>query len=202
MPMIVSLCGTPGVGKTTTAALLRDRGIEVISEKETIKEMGLYEEYDITNDEYIVDLSVVREGLTHLVGRIKGDAVIEGHLSYLAPSDLMIIMRLDPSLLSKRLNERGYSVEKVKENIEAEALGYLLTKALEEEDRVNGNGDRTGVGKVGRVVVERDVTGLSPEDIAAWIIEMMEAEREKRLSTILHYRPGKVDWLEEWAKWF
>ncbi len=49
--MIVSLCGTPGVGKTTTASRLSDLGIEVLSEKEAIKEMGLYEEYDIKNDE-------------------------------------------------------------------------------------------------------------------------------------------------------
>ncbi len=145
---------------------------------------------------------MVREGLTHLSENIKGDAVIEGHLSYLAPSDLMIIIRLDPSILRKRLNERGYSDEKVKENIEAEALGYLLTKAWEEEDRANSESDWTALDKGGRVVLERDVSGLSSEDIADWIIEMIKAAREKRLSTLLHYRPGKVDWLEECAEWF
>lgn len=200
--MLVSLCGTPGVGKTSTARQLIKHGIEVLSERELIEKMELYESYDKENDEFIVNPDVLRRGWRSLKGTICGDTVIEGHMSYLAPSNLTLVLRVRPSIVKNRLVERDYREEKIRENVEAEALGYLLIMAWEEEDRANDGGDWTFLEGGGKVVLEKDVTDLSPEEIAEWVLEMMDAAREKRLSPLLRYRPGKVDWLEECAEWF
>jgi adenylate kinase len=49
--------------------------------------------------------------------------VIDGHLSHLLPVEAIIILRCHPEVLRKRLEERGYSPEKVQANVEIELLG-------------------------------------------------------------------------------
>jgi broad-specificity NMP kinase len=177
-------------------------GIAVLSERKLIEDMGLYDSYDEENDEFIVDPDVLRRGWNGLKETMSGDTILEGHMSYLAPSDLTLILRVRPSIVKNRLEERDYRIEKVRENVEAEALGYLLIMAREEEDRANEGGDWTLLNDGSRIVLENNVTDLSPKEVANWVLEMMRAVREKRLSSILRYRPGNIDWLEECAEWF
>jgi adenylate kinase len=200
--MLVSLCGTPGVGKTTVACELKRRGLHILSEREVVEDLKLFDSYDPESDEYVVDPSILGEGLACIREKLDTDTVIEGHLSYLAPSDLTVILRVHPRILKERLDGRDYPDSKVRDNTEAEMLGYILIKAWEEEDAANENGDWTELKPGGRIVLERDVTGMPPVEVADWIVGMIEAFREKKLSTLLHFRPGKVDWLEECAEWF
>ncbi len=121
--MMTALTGTPGTGKSTIASILKARGMEVLSQKET---MGPYllehdteRDTDIIDDEAWVDAFVPVEG------------IIEGHLTHLLPADRVVVLRCRPDILAARLRGRGYADEKVQENAEAEALDAILIEALE-----------------------------------------------------------------------
>ncbi|GAB7014753.1 adenylate kinase family protein [Methanogenium cariaci] len=120
---MTALTGTPGTGKTTIAALLTARNMQVVSQKETmapyILEHDAERDTDIIDDEAWVDAFVPVEG------------IIEGHLTHLLPADRVVVLRCRPDILATRLRARGYAEEKVQENAEAEALDSILIEALE-----------------------------------------------------------------------
>ena len=121
--MMTALTGTPGTGKSTIASILKARGMQVISQKETMTpyllEHDTERDTDIIDDEAWVDNFVPVEG------------IIEGHLTHLLPADRVVILRCRPDILAARLRDRGYRDEKVQENAEAEALDCALIEALE-----------------------------------------------------------------------
>lgn len=82
-----------------------------------------------------------------------------------------IVLRLDPSALRLRLEERGYSQEKIRENLEAEALDVILVEAVELCERVD----------------EIDTTGRSPLEVTNLVSRIIEGK--------LVLPPGQVDWL-------
>ena len=58
--------------------------------------------------------------------------IFEGHLSHLCDgADKVIVLRVRPEILEKRLAERDYSQSKIRENLEAEALGVCSAEAFE-----------------------------------------------------------------------
>jgi len=66
-------------------------------------------------------------------------AIVEGHLSHLCDIEnininfdfKVIVLRLNPDILQKRLFSRNYSENKIYENLEAEALGVCSVEAYE-----------------------------------------------------------------------
>ena len=86
--------------------------------------------------------------------------ILEGHFSHHF-ADWSIVLRLLPSELEARLEARGYSAEKIRENLEAEALDVILVEAVEICSRVDEidttgrapsrwrTGDRNNQGKAG-----------------------------------------------------
>jgi len=56
---------------------------------------------------------------------------IEGHLSHRVDLDYCIVLRTRPEVLEKRLKKRGYSEEKIRENVEAEAMDVILSEAYQ-----------------------------------------------------------------------
>jgi adenylate kinase len=54
------------------------------------------------------------------------DCIFETHLiEYCPKSDIIIILRTQPSILKKRLLKRNYSAQKVRDNLEVEILDYF-----------------------------------------------------------------------------
>ena len=51
--------------------------------------------------------------------------------------DKVIVLRCDPQVLEKRLESRNYSKNKVRENLEAEAIGVIYSEAIEIIDKTN-----------------------------------------------------------------
>ncbi len=82
-------------------------------------------------------------------------------------------MRLAPSLLKSRLEARGYSAEKIRENLEAEALDVILVEAVEFCDRVD----------------EIDTTGKSTPEVAELVARIIQGR--------LKLPAGQVNWLDE-----
>ena len=166
--MIIAVTGTPGVGKTTVSKLLAQKlGYEYVSLKDYAMEKGIGE---MKGDELEVE---VDELAYNFERDFKGkNVVVDGHLSHFLNADLVVVLRAHPKLIGERLTERGYSREKVGENVEAELVDVILVEALEENENV----------------VEVDTTGKTPEKVVNEILELIEKGVRRRV--------GVVDWSE------
>ncbi len=200
--MIISLCGTPGVGKTTISNLLSKDGFKLLSLKKMIEENELYVEKDHGTSEMIVEVKDIQRALEIELKGAVDDIVVDGHLSYLSPCDLCIVLRLDPNQIGERIGKRGYSEEKVRENMEAEAVGTILIEALEQENMKTPGQNWEDLVPGGGAVFEVDTTGKKPEILYKEIESIISSYQGKRLNELSQYRPGSVDWLEVAAGWY
>jgi adenylate kinase len=164
--MQIALTGTPGTGKTTVAALLHYRILDINSLVRAGMNLGL----DPKRGCLEADMDALAGHLASLDSN--EPMILEGHFSHHF-ADWAIVLRLSPAALRPRLEARGYSQAKIKENLEAEALDVILVEAAEMCQRVD----------------EIDTTGRSANEVAAMIENIIEGR--------LHLPPGQVDWLEE-----
>ena len=79
-----------------------------------------------------------------------------------------------------RLETRGYSEEKIKENVEAEALDVILVEAFEWCEEV----------------FEINTTGKSIEEAGQDIEKIIEHILNGSEEELLEYRPGSIDWID------
>ena len=116
-----ALTGTPGTGKTSISKLLDQKVIALSDYYEGTSE-GKTE-----SGEWIIDIDKIKKNI-----KITENSILEGHFAHEFDNiDQIIVLRCDPKILVERLNERGYSKEKVRENLEAEAIGTIYSESLE-----------------------------------------------------------------------
>jgi len=181
--MIIALTGTPGTGKSAVAALLSDEhGYRVVDVNETARESGCVLGHDSERDSDIVDIDALRDILVD-ISDADGDVVLEGHLSHHLKVDMVVILRCRPTELVNRLEEKGFSPKKTRENLEAEVVDVVLVESV----------DAHGT----NVVFEIDTTFKTPHQTAVEVKELVEDESGSRQS----HRPGKVNWLAEGWDW-
>ncbi|MCX6680584.1 MAG: adenylate kinase family protein [Methanothrix sp.] len=164
--MQIALTGTPGTGKTTIAALLPYNVIDI----NALVKGGMNFGKDPVRGCLEADMDALAK---HLV-RLDSDEtlILEGHFSHHF-ADWSIVLRLSPAALKSRLEARGYSAEKIRENLEAEALDVILVEAVEFCDRVD----------------EIDTTGKSPPEVAELVARIIQGR--------LKLPAGQVNWLDE-----
>ncbi len=166
--MIIAVTGTPGVGKTTVSKLLaRKLGYEYVSLRHYVMERGIGE---MKGDELEVEVDELAYNFERdFAGK---NVVADGHLSHFLKADLVVVLRAHPKLVGERLKGRGYSKEKIGENVEAELVDVILVEALEENENV----------------IEVDTTGKTPEEVVDEIIGLIQKGIKRRV--------GVVDWSE------
>lgn len=147
--MRIAITGTPGTGKHTIAeALGRRLGLKVTDLGSLAKKSHLVKK-DSARDTLVVDVKKLRRFLP-------ADGIIVSNYAELLPADLILVVRCRPTVLARRLAARGYSVEKMRENLEAECIDYCLLSALERNKRVgevdNSRGLKVAVAKAHRMV--------------------------------------------------
>lgn len=132
MPLY-AITGTPGTGKTSVSSELRSRGFEVIDMNVHIRSHGLLGALDAARDTHEVDLESLNdslEGFRHDEGRI---VIMDSHLSHLMDCRAIVVLRCHPDVLAERLRARGYSEDKVRENVQSEILDVILCEAVESD---------------------------------------------------------------------
>jgi adenylate kinase len=167
------ITGNPGVGKHTSAKIIAEKvGMEIIDLNQVAIENNAIAKK--TDRSLEIDIKRLVRVLEKLL-KTKKDLLLVGHLApyVIKPAgiSLVAVLRRSPYELEKTLKKRGYSVEKVQENLASEILGISLYDSL-----------RT-FGK--RKVAEFDTTSKNPEQTADEII------------AALHKKPELVglDWL-------
>ena len=172
--MRVAITGTPGTGKTSVSAVLRERGHDVLDMTQYIKDHDLREEYDADRDTYDVDVERLNDCLSEY-----DDIIFEGHLAHFMDVDSIIVLRCNPEVMMPRLEARGYSEEKVLENIQAEVLDVILFEAVD-------SGIPTYCVDTSHSDVERTATEI--EDVMK--------------GKTMGHMPEDISWAEEMDKWF
>lgn len=124
--MMCGITGTPGTGKTMVGDELSRRGHKVVHLASTIGPYVVGE--DRERDARIVDTDLWAAGFVPV------DGFVEGHIAHLLPCDRIVVLRCRPDELRKRLGQRNYSGEKIRENAEAEALDVCLIETVAEFD--------------------------------------------------------------------
>ncbi len=131
----IVVSGTPGTGKTKTAkALARKKNYSYVDVNKLVRELKLYDSYDRKRKAYVVDTKKLNKFLIRLIGESKKKLVIDSHLSHYLPKkylELCIITKCNLKKLKNRLEKRGYSKSKVRENLDSEIFDVCLNEAKE-----------------------------------------------------------------------
>ena len=167
---IYALTGTPATGKTSISKNLN---------KEIIHLSDLYpnsSEGRNQNGEWIIDLDKLNK-LTQ--EKLRDDTIIEGHLSHFIDNiDQIIVLRCDPRELRRRMEMRDYNIEKIEENLEAEAIGLIYSQALE----INNGID----------VFQHDTTKLSVDESTTILRDFFEGNI--KLDETIDYSERIMEW--------
>lgn len=102
-------------------------GIPCVDLNDFVEEFGLGEK---TRKGLVVDTNALRNSLLR---RIKPPCLVYGHLlPYVFRRnevDVVVVLRCNPAVLKQRLQRRGYRGIKLRENLEAELIGVVLSSA-------------------------------------------------------------------------
>ncbi|MCX8204553.1 MAG: AAA family ATPase [Candidatus Nezhaarchaeota archaeon] len=172
---LVIITGTPGTGKTTIAAKLASiLPANHIDLPFFVEKEGLWLGRDEKRGVKIVDLPKVRRRLRTLAKRSPLKLVVSSHIpdvAFRGDVDVAIVLRLHPCELKRRLEALNWPFPKVRENVIAEVLAVCLKDALSYYGE--------------EAVFEVDVTGLSVEEAAIHLAELLKSRSGAR----------GVDWL-------
>ncbi|MBR3112853.1 MAG: adenylate kinase family protein [Methanobrevibacter sp.] len=175
MKNTIFITGTPCTGKTTVS--------EVLSEKLNcrlikINDLAIENDYVLGIDEdkgyKIIDIDALNDKVSQIIRDSDELIIFEGHLAHLCSgADKVIVLRVHPEILRKRLEERDYSESKIQENLEAEAMGVCTAEAFDE---------------YGNRISEIDVGELSIDEIVDLIDDVISDKKE--------FPVGEVDFME------
>jgi len=136
---VILVSGTPGTGKTTYAKkIAKQKSYKYIDVNKVVSSHNLSSGYDKKRDTTVIDTDKLNKVLIKLINEEKKKKtkgfVIDSHLSHYLPkkyADLCIITKCDLKTLKKRLEKRGYSKDKVRENLDAEIFDVCRVEAEE-----------------------------------------------------------------------
>ncbi len=132
---VIIITGTPGTGKTSLAKMLsKELKFKLVKVDKLIDQEKICEAYDQENECKIVDLKKFKKHLIKKIKESKENLIIESHLSHHLPKnqvDLCLVTKTNLKDLNQRLVDRGYSDQKIRDNLDAEIFDLCLTEAQE-----------------------------------------------------------------------
>jgi len=176
---IIAISGTPGVGKTSFSKLLAKKinGMHIDLSRFASRRK-LIIGFDKKRNTKIVDLKKLKLKLQEIIKKSNCNLILNGHYSpsVLPPKliDFVIVLRYNPLKLKERLKARGYSKNKIHENVCAEALDVCTYEAIKS----------CGVDKV----FEIDATDKSLNELVKEALSIIEGNKKPKV--------GVVNWLK------
>lgn len=180
---IILISGTPGVGKSSVSRLLARQlmamhvNISKLAEREQ-----LIHGKDQVRGTLIADTDELSKRIQSILRRSESDVIVDGHyaVDVVQPSDVHVVfvLRRDPDELKSILDERGFTGNKLWENLSAEILDVCLWDAI-----VTCGEDK---------VCEIDVSGKNIEETVDEILLTLNKKKKLRI--------GRVDWLGKLAE--
>jgi adenylate kinase len=177
-PRVIVIAGTPGVGKTAISKILVERLNAIyINITELIKRKNLILSVNTDSDANIADMDKLSDAINRIIDASTHDVIVDGHFATEVVSTSFVpeifVLRLDPSILQRRLQARSYKKKKIVENVTAEILDVCLVEAIKKH----------GVERVDQI----DITTMTAMEISDEIITVLDGHRKPRISG--------VDWL-------
>ncbi|MBU2475028.1 MAG: AAA family ATPase [Nanoarchaeota archaeon] len=122
MKIVVS--GTPGTGKSKfSKKLAKELKFKYLDIKTFSRKNKIYDKIE-KNCLIIDEKKLVKE-----LKKLKGNYVIDGHLSHYLKADYCVVCKCDLKVLKKRLEKRKYSKQKIKDNLDAEIFDVCFIDA-------------------------------------------------------------------------
>jgi adenylate kinase len=169
---IVGVCGTPGTGKKTVSPIVaRLMGLPAPIPINSLAPKG---EVEVRTALLRRKLLAIDPPPSVLFGHLLPHVLRKPEARFVA------VLRCEPSVLRRRLIERGYPREKVAENVEAELIGVVLDECVR----------RFG----SELVREYDTTSAPPKAVAGEIARDAESARAHRGSKAARTKPAWIDW--------
>ena len=172
---IIGLTGTPATGKKTVGKIVAKRlGYEFLEINKLAKGLGA----EVSKDEEGIDVDalILYKKLPNLLKGKK--AVVAGHLlPHCLPDksvNFVAVLRCSPRGLVQRYKKRGYSSEKIKSNIVAEAIDVCLSDALDSYKKSK--------------ISEIDTSNKKPEQVAGELVSKFLNPKKREI--------GIVNWLQ------
>ncbi|WP_407454194.1 adenylate kinase family protein [Methanobrevibacter sp.] len=175
MNKAIFITGTPCTGKTTVSEVLADKlNCKLVK----INDLAIENDFVLGIDEdkgyKIIDIDALNDKVSDIISGSDELTIFEGHLAHLCSgADKVIVLRVHPDILRVRLEARDYSESKIRENLEAEALGVCTAEAFDEySDKIS----------------EIDASELSVDEIVDLIDDVILDRRE--------FPAGEVDFMD------
>lgn len=177
MPNIIFISGTPCTGKTTVSEVLSEKlNWNLVKVNDLAISNNLVLGIDEEKGYKIIDIDNLNTSLQNIISK-EENLIVEGHLSHLCSgADKMIVLRCRPEILEERLSSRKYSSSKIRENLEAEAMGVCSAEAYEIYNQDN--------------LFELDVSDLSVDEIVSILLDVINGEKTLTFGDI-----DFMDWL-------
>ncbi len=162
---MIIITGTPGTGKTKVAKALKKFKFEIVDFKKEVEKCNAVVGFDKRRKSKIID----EEKLTDCFKKFSENYfVVESHLAhFIDPKyvETAVVLKCNPKELRKRLKRRGWSKEKIEENVEAEIMDIILEEAKE----------------MGHNVLVIDTTNKKAEEVAEiiWFNHLMNILQKK-----------------------
>ena len=175
MKKAIFITGTPCTGKTTVSEVLSRRlNCKLIK----INDLAIENDFVLGIDEdkgyKVIDIDALNDKVSEIIAESDELTIFEGHLAHLCSgADKVIVLRVHPEILRTRLEERNYSESKIRENLEAEAMGVCTAEAFDEY------GDK---------ISEIDVSNLSIDEIVNLIGDVILDK--------IDFPVGEIDFME------